>query len=245
VNYKTVIYEKSEGVAIITLNRPEKRNALSWELSSELTQAIQAAEKDDEVGAIVITGGPKAFSAGADLSQAVAKPSDEPQRTGAGAIDKVADTPKPTIAAISGPCVAGGLALAVACDIRIASETARIGDGRIKMGLLGGIPKLPRLIGVGMAKELTLTGDLIDGNEALRIGLVNHVYPEGIFLDKAFELAKRIAKNPPIAAKFTKRAFDTGLQMNEYEAAHYSSLCAKEMYASGEYKERIAAFLKK
>jgi enoyl-CoA hydratase len=163
-------------------------------------------------------------------------------------MEKIKDLPKPTIAAIGGPCIAGGLEIAMACDIRIASETARIGDGHIKMGLLGpagGTARLPRLVGVSMAKELIFTGDMVNGTEACRIGLVNHVYPEDEFLNEALELARRITRNPPTALRISKRAIDVGLQMNEHESLHYSVICAEEVTASAEFKERVAQFVKK
>ncbi len=247
MSYTTIIYEKKDGVAVITLNRPEKRNAINLQLSRELMQALDEAEKDDEVRAVILTGGPKCFCAGADLAAVQASESGEPPiEPGMG--EKIRDLPKPTIAAIGGPCVAGGLEIAMACDIRVASETARIGDGHIRMGLIGpggGIARLPRLVGVSMGKELIFTGDLINGNEACRIGLVNHVYPEDNLLNEALELGRRIAKNPPTALRISKRAIDVGLQMNEFESLHHSVLCANEVTASAEFKERVAQFLKK
>lgn len=247
MNYVTIIYEKQDGVAVITLNRPEKRNAVNMQLSRELMQAVGEAEKDGEVRVVILTGGPKCFCAGADLAAVQEAKSGEPP-VEPGMMDKIRDLPKPTMAVIGGPCVAGGLEMAMACDIRIASETARIGDGHIKMGLLGpagGTARLPRLIGAGMAKELIFTGDLVSGVEACRIGLVNHVYPEDEFLNQALELAKRIAKNPPTALRITKKAIDVGLQMNEYESLHFSVICGNEVTASAEYQEKIAQFLKK
>jgi enoyl-CoA hydratase/carnithine racemase len=247
VNYTTIIYEKTDKVAIITLNRPEKKNVINRQLSRELIKAFDEAEKDVDVGAVILTGGSECFCAGADLSEVQTVESGEPP-VEPGMMEKIRYLPKPTIAAIGGHCVAGGLELAMACDIRIASETARIGDGHIKMGLIGpagGVAILPRLVGAGMGKELVFTGDFIDGNEACRIGLANHVYPKDKFLNEALELANRIVKNPPTALRLSKRAIDVGLQMNESEAVHYSVLCQEEVLASAEFKERVAKFLKK
>jgi enoyl-CoA hydratase len=245
--YTTILYEKKEGVAIITLNRPEKRNAMNLVMSREIMQAFDAAAQDNEVSAAVFTGGADCFCAGADLSAVQASGSGEPP-VDPGMLDKIRDFPKPLIAAIGGPCIGGGLEMVMACDFRVAAETARIGDGHIKMGLIGpagGVAILPRIVGTGMGKELVYTGDLINGNEAYRIGFVNHVYPKENLLSEALELAKRIAKNPPNALKLSKRAIDVGLQMNEHEALHYSSICSDEARASGEFKERVAKFLKK
>ena len=246
MDYTTLIYEKRDGVAIITLNRPEKRNAINLQMSREIINVADDAEQDGGVGAVVLTGGPKCFCAGADLADIQESEGKPPLELGM--MEKIRDLPKPTIAAIGGPCVAGGLEMAMACDIRIASETARIGDGHIKMGLLGpagGTARLPRLVGAGMGKELIFTGDLVNGTEACRIGLVNHVYPEDEFLNEALELAQRITKNPPTALRISKRAIDVGLQMNEHESLHYSVICGNEVTASAEFKERVAQFLKK
>ncbi len=247
---ETILYVKDGNVVTITLNRPEKRNAISRQLASELYQALDEAEKDDETRVIILTGGPKVFCAGADLAEQSARPGGlgKPDFPGPSAMDKLANMPKPTIAAIGGPCLAGGLELALSCDMRIASDTARIGDGHIKVGLLGpagGTAKLPRLVGVGMGKELIFTGDLVDGQEACRIGLVNHVYSEDKFLYEALELAKRIAKNPPSVLRISKMAVDTGLMMSESDSLRFGHYCLAEVLASKEFKERIEGFLGK
>lgn len=247
MTYTTILYEKKDGVAIITLNRPEKKNAINLVMSREIMQAFDTAAQDKEVGVAVFTGGPDCFCAGADLSAVQASGSGEPP-VDPGMLDKIRDFPKPVIAAIGGHCIGGGLEMVMACDIRIAAETAKIGDGHIKMGLLGpagGVAILPRIVGTGMGKELIYTGDLISGNEACRIGFVNHVYPRDKFIDEAVELAKRIAKNPPNALRLSKLAIDLGLQMNEHESLHYSLLLSNEARESGEFKERVAKFLKK
>jgi enoyl-CoA hydratase len=247
MDYQTILCEKKDHVATITLNRPEKKNAINLKLSRELMQALTEAEIDIEVGAVVITGGPDCFCAGADLGDVQASVSGEPP-VDPGMIGKLKDFPKPLIAAIGGACVAGGLEIAMACDFRLAAETAKIGDGHIKMGLLGpagAVVTLPRLVGPGMSKELIFTGDLISGNDAYRIGLVNHVYPKDKLLFEAGELARRITRNPLNALKISKRAINLGMQMNEYEALHYSELCRNEVQASSEFKERIAKFMKK
>ncbi len=246
MDYTTIVFEKKDQVVTITLNRPEKKNAINRQMSRELINAFDKAEIDRDIKVVVLTGGLDCFCAGADLSEVQTSDSGEPPvEPGMG--EKIRYLPKPTIAAIGGYCVAGGLEIAMRCDIRIASEEAKIGDGHIKMGLLGlggSVVVLPRLVGEGMAKELIFTGDLIDSKEAYRIGLVNHIYPKDKFIYEAFELAKRIAKNPPTALKLSKRAIDIGLQMDESEAMRYSVICSDEVRASSEFKERVAKFLK-
>jgi enoyl-CoA hydratase len=245
MNYTTIFYEKRDKMAIVTLNRPEKKNAINLQLSRELMQALTDAEKDDEVNALIITGGPDCFCAGADLSEV---PSSGEPPIDPGLTAKLKDFPKPMIAAIGGACVAGGLEMAMACDIRVAAETAKIGDGHIKMGLLGpagAVVTLPYLVGMGYAKQLIFTGDLINGNEAYRIGLVNYVYPKEKLISETVELVKRIVRNPPNALKITKRAINVCAQMDEHEALHYSAYCANEVLSSAEFKDRIASFVKK
>jgi enoyl-CoA hydratase/carnithine racemase len=249
-DYETIIYEKKDGVCVITLNRPEKKNSISRQLSSELIQAIDEAEKDGEIKVVVLTGGRECFCAGADLSE-VGAPQPQPGRPRPPepvTIDRIRDFPKPTIAAISGPCVAGGLELALACDIRVASETARIGDGHIKMGLIGGggsPTRISRLVGQSRAKELILTGVLVDGTEAWKIGLVNHVYPKDAFMDETMAMAGKMAAFSPLALQLSKKAIDAAGDMDEYQSLRFTRVVLTELLASDEFRSRVAAFLKK
>jgi len=245
MSYETIIFEKRGVVAIVTLNRPQKRNAISEQMRKELFQAFGEIENDDRFRAMILTGGPECFSAGADLSEVAAGPG-EP--TGPDPFQLLANMTKPTIAAIAGPCVAGGLELALICDLRIASEKARIGDAHIRMGLIGGgggPTRLARLIGVAKAKELVLTGDTVDGKEAYRIDLVNQVFPQEKFLEGAKELAEKMAANSALALKLSKRAVAGAADMDEYQSLHYTDILIDELLASAEFKERIAAFMAK
>jgi enoyl-CoA hydratase/carnithine racemase len=246
VNYKAIICEKKGSVGIITLNRPQKKNAINTLMNQELIHAVTDFEKNNEVKVMIITGGPECFSAGADLSEV--SESDTNQPTGPNAMDNIIEMKKPTIAAISGWCVAGGLELALCCDLRVASETARIGDAHIRMGLIGGAgspTRLARLIGVSKAKEFILTGDSVDGNEACRLGLVNRVYPLDKFMEGALELAKKIASNSPLALELSKKAVNAAGFLDEYQSLHYTKLIIDELLASAEFKERVEAFLGK
>ena len=247
MDYKTIIYEKKDRVAIIRLNRPDRKNAMSRQMSAEIKRAFEEAEQEPEVGAVVLTGGPDCFCAGADLKEVDASASgDEPIEPGMG--EKIRYLAKPTIAAIGGYCIAGGIEIALDCDIRIASEEALIADRHTKMGLLGigvGLAALPRLIGPGLAKELIFTGDFIDIKEAYRIGLVNHVYPKDEFIDEAIALAQKIASNPPETLRMAKKAIEIGLQMSRSEAMRHAEICNDELKASAEYKDRVAKFVKK
>lgn len=248
--YETIIYEKKDGVAVITLNRPEKKNAISRKLSGELMAAIDEAEMDDDVKVVVLTGGPECFCAGADLSD-VGAPQPQPGKPRPPepvTIDKVRDSPKPIIAAISGPCVAGGLELALGCDILVASETARIGDGHIKMGLIGGggsPTRITRLVGQSKAKELIFTGELLNGHEAYNIGLVNHVYPKDTFMAEAMAMAQKMATFSTLALKLSKKAVDAAGDMDEYQSMRVTRMVLTELLGSAEFKARVAAFLNK
>ena len=246
MDFETIIFEKKGAVAIVTLNRPSKKNAINEQMNRELIQIMNEVEKDNELKVMILTGGPECFCTGADLSDVSASGSGEP--TGPNPLEKLADMTKPTIAAISGYCVAGGLELALCCDIRIASETARIGDRHIRMGLIGGAgspTRLTRLVGMGKAMELILTGDMVDGKEACRIGFVNQVFPIEKFMEGALELAGKIASNSPLALKLSKKAVQGAADMEEYQSIHYTHTLITELLASAEFRERIAAFLGK
>lgn len=245
MNFETLIYEKKDGIGVVTFNRPERRNALSVKLMTELRQVVAEAENDDTVAVLVMTGGPKAFCAGADLSELTPDGMPPGGTLVWDTAGDIARMTKPTIAAISGPCVAGGLAMAISCDIRIASETARIGDGHAKVGVLGDTVRLPRLISVSYAKELIYTGDLISGVEAARIGLVDHVYPEDKFMEEAMNLARKMAKFGLNPLRINKRAVNWGLTMSEPDSQRYSEICNKELRDTGQFKKSQQAFFEK
>ncbi len=244
--FKTIIFEKKGPIALVTLNRPEKKNAINEQMSRELIQIMDEIEKDDDLKVMILTGGPECFCTGADLSDVSSSESGEP--TGPNPLERLADMTKPTIAAISGYCVAGGLELALCCDLRVASETARIGDRHIRMGLIGGAgspTRLVKLIGIGKAMELILTGDMMDGKEAYRIGFVNQVFPTEKLMEGTFELAGKIANHSFLAIKLSKKSVKAAVNMEEYQSIHYTHTLITELLASAEFRERIAAFLKK
>ena len=247
--YNTIKYEKEDGVALITLNRPHALNAFSRELSRELTEAVEEAENDDAVRVLVITGAPRAdgqpcFSAGADIKEVADKGLDGMGLKGSSIANEVEDitkigvqvpfqniydSRKPIIAAIDGICTAGGIELAEACDIRLVSETAQISDMHIKnLGLIGGggaTAYLPRLVGPAMAKEMVFTGTPIDGKEAFRTGFANHVYPPDKLMQGAMELAKKIASMDPTAIRMAKASINASMDMDIRQALIYSRLC--------------------
>ncbi|MHB1414231.1 MAG: enoyl-CoA hydratase/isomerase family protein [Chloroflexota bacterium] len=251
--YSSITYEKEGRLGIVTFNRPEVRNALSWAMVAELEQAVDEAEADDEVGALILTGaGERAFMAGADLNEMAARnliselgPAYRQRRR---LTDRLENMYKPTIAAVNGYAVGGGCELALACTLRIAAETAKFGQPEINLGIipgLGGTQRLARLVGKGRAMELVLTGDLIDAHEAYRIGLVNKVVPAGELMAAAKELGNKLASKPPIAMRAAKDAINLGLGTDLRSAleleARLFAICA----GTQDKAEGVAAFWEK
>ena len=213
-----MLYERRDGYAVITLNRPDKYNALSLQLLRELAEACDRAEADESVRAVVLTGAGKAFCAGADVGemQAVTSPVDAERwvRERATLFERVGACEKPVIAAINGVAFGGGLEIAMQADIRIAAQSARLGQPEIKLGLIpgaGGTQRLARLIGLGRALEWLMTGDAMDAQEAYRVGLVNRVVPDGEVLAEAERLAGRLAEQAPLALRLIKEVTRRGL----------------------------------
>ena len=198
-----------DGVAFVRMNRPEKHNAFHRELSLAISDVVGKLEADDAVRAVVLTGSGKAFSAGADMTEALAS-LDAGGRADAmaQAVVRVARFAKPVIAAVNGYAFGGGAALAAACDIRIASERASFRFPGASYGLVVGGSQLPRIVGAAKAKELIFTARVVDAQEAERIGLVNRVVPHGELEDAAWELARQIAEQSPSAVRWSKAVID-------------------------------------
>ncbi len=249
---KNTLYEKNEGIAAITINRPDALNALNLETILELSNSLEDAEKDESIRAIIITGaGDRAFSAGADLRMMKgASPVRGAELSGIGQslTNQVEACSKPVIAAINGYALGGGIELAMACDIRIASETAQIGQPEINVGLIpgwGGTQRLPRLVGKGIAKELIFTGKRIDARTAEHYGLVNMVVPPDQLQTKVKELAVELASKPPIAIRFVKRLVNDSTETHP-EAGLMEEAEAFGLVASTEdFNEGVTAFLEK
>ncbi len=250
--YKTLTYEKKENIGFLTINRPEKLNAISNELISELKKLLDEIENDEEMRVLIITGaGDKAFVAGADIKELVDRDASQGRRVSKKRqeiFSRIENLPVPVIAAVNGYALGGGLELALACSIRICSEKAQFGAPEVKLGIIpgdGGTQRLPRLVGLGRAMELILIGDFIDAQEAYRIGLVNKVLPQEELMDKAVELAKKIASRPPLAVRFAKEA------VNRSQEGDTASSFALESYlhalscTTEDKKEGVSAFLEK
>ncbi len=244
-----VLAERSERVLVLRLNRPKQLNALNTELMSELVSALEEADRDPEVGSVVITGDERAFAAGADIREmAEASPAEMLLRNNLALWDRIQGIGKPIIAAVSGYALGGGCELAMACDMIVASETASFGQPEIDIGVMpgaGGTQRLTRAIGKARAMEMVLTGRPITAREALELGLVNRVVPREVYLEEAAALAREIASKPPIAVRLAKqsvrRALDTTIDTGlEFERRAFYMLFSTE-----DQKEGMRAFVEK
>ena len=258
--YNTIILEKKDGVAILTLNRPETLNAWNEDMTREVTNVIGSVDRDKNVRVLVITGAGRGFSSGADIKDELAK-------IAAGATETIFERmmhgeptvvtvpllirrlDKPVICAVNGIAAGAGFAVALACDLRIASEKAKFSMAFILRALIpdsGSTFFLPRLVGTAKACELIFTGDTIDAIEAERIGLVNKVVPHEKLLEATEEIATKLAKRPPVALKYAKRAIYKGLTETDlvshidYELA-LNAICTR----TDDFKEAVKAFLEK
>jgi enoyl-CoA hydratase len=252
VTYQTILYEKAGGVATVTLNRPDKLNALNSDVYRELYDAFADAEGDPEVRAVIVTGaGEKAFAAGSDIAE-MEKMSALESREFMGTIRQTSDflyaMSKPTIAAVPGYALGGGCELAMCCDLRIASEKARFGQPEINLGLIpgaSGTQRLPRLIGAAKAKEMIFLGDMIDAATALNLGLVNKVVPPDKLAEAAMEWANKLAgKSGPVLA-MAKLAINTGLETDLASGLSVETSANAICFATEDQKEGMNAFMNK
>lgn len=250
-NYETITIEKHGRVAILTVNRPDKLNSLNTKVHSEGVAALEELRKDESIRVLVITGaGEKAFIAGADIGEFAGKtPVTQRdlfhEKTLFNSIDNF---PKPVIAMIGGFCLGGGCELALACDIRTASEKARFGQPEINLGIMpggGGTQRLTRLIGEGRAMEMILTGDMIDAQTALKFGLVNHVHPPEELEARTMELAEKIAEKAPVALQLCKEAVKFASRSNLDEGLRREVDLFAICFSTEDKQEGVSAFLEK
>ena len=250
--YENLIYEKKDGIAFITFNRPKVLNALNRKTVEELREALLDARDDNTVRVLILTGsGEKAFVAGADigeLAQQTPVNGKEFSLFGQAVFHLLETMGKPSICAINGFALGGGCELALSCTIRIAAKTARLGQPEVKLGILpgyGGSQRLARLCGKGVAHELCLTGEMITAEEALRIGLVNHVYEPAELIPAAESLGKKIIANAPLAVKFTMEAIERGSDMPLAEGLFLEATLFGVACATEDMREGTKAFLEK
>lgn len=247
-----VLLKKEEGIGFITINRPQNLNALDRPTVEALAEYIERAAADDEIKVIILTGaGDKAFVAGGDIAFMQEMTPVEARhfaRFGQGVLRKLESMPKPVIAAINGFCLGGGCELAMACDFSIASDRARFGQPEVGLGVtpgFGGTQRLPRLIGLGRARQLLYTGDTIGAEEARRMGLVNEVVPADELMDYVTKIARRIIAKGQMAVRFSKAAVNNGVQTDIDRAmiieADIFALC----FSTEDQQEGMKAFIEK
>jgi len=248
---ETVLAERRGPVSLLTLNRPEKLNAMSLEMKEALIRALRTADADPAVRAIVLTGaGDKSFVAGADIAEFSGRTGiDQWRMYERGTLyDAVERLETPAIAMINGYCFGGGLELAMACDIRIASDRATLGQTEINIGIVpggGASQRLPRLVGLGTAMKLTLTGERIDAAEAQRIGLVDEVVPHARLERRAFDIADRIASKSALAVRLAKAAIRASARLPLDQGLRYEQSLFALAMSSEDKEEGVAAFLEK
>jgi len=261
MSYKTVILEKEDGIAVLTLNRPETLNAWNAEMQTEGVAALEEVDGDDAVKVLIITGAGKGFSSGADVRQELSLTGKTPwmetvtgrivsgKPTVVAVMLKIANLGKPVMAAVNGEAAGAGFALALACDMRIASEEARFNMSFLRRGLIpdcGATYFLPRLVGLGHASIVVFSGDTIDAKEAERIGIADRVVPHTDLMKATKDLATKMAKNPPIAVRLAKKALHQGLIEPDL-ASHlnYEIYANSVLMNTEDFKEGVNSFLEK
>jgi enoyl-CoA hydratase len=252
MTFENLLIERDDAVAVVTFNRPKVLNALNTQTLTELSAAIAEFKGDASVRAIVLTGaGEKSFVAGADINElAVQTPvgGRDHARHGQSIFDRIERLGKPVIAAINGFALGGGCELAMACTIRLASDAAKFGQPEVNLGLIpgyAGSQRLPRLVGRGRAQELLLTGDMIDAQEAWRIGLVNRVVPAAELMAEAKKLAAKLAAKAPVAVRYILDAVASGLDMPFPEAQDHEATLFGLVSTTEDMREGTTAFLEK
>jgi len=253
MSYSNIRFEvDGAGIALLTINRPEKLNALNSETIGEISDAVARAAAENEVRALIVTGaGEKAFVAGADINQlAVLSPLEAQAyaERGQRVFRSIEMLPKPTVAAVNGYALGGGLELAMSCAVRIASDNARMGQPEVKLGILpgyGGTQRLPRLVGRGRALEMLLSGEPITAAEAYRIGLVNHVVPQAELLEFSRQWLRKALANAPLALGLTLQAVDVGLEAGLEQGLRFEAAAFGLTTATEDKREGTRAFLEK
>ena len=248
--YETLIVEIEDYIALIRLNRPEALNALNARLMQELAQAIAAADRNDKVRCIVLTGSEKAFAAGADVKEMSEKSFTDVffDDLFAAEADSIARTRKPLIAAVSGYCLGGGCELAMMCDFIIAADTAKFGQPEINLGIvagMGGTQRLTRAVGKAKAMDMNLTGRFMDAAEAERCGLVSRIVPAKDLLSEAMKSAGKIAEKSALAAMLVKESVNRAFETTLREGILFERRMFNAAFATEDQKEGMAAFLQK
>jgi 2-(1,2-epoxy-1,2-dihydrophenyl)acetyl-CoA isomerase len=248
-------FTTDEGIARIVLNRPERMNAFTFEMIDAWADALQRCQTDEAVKVVIVTGAGEAFCSGGDIVEMGDRLDQTPEQRKSELFQRIQRIPlaledldKPVIAAVNGAATGAGMDMALMCDIRYAAHSARFAETYVKVGLVpgaGGAHFLPRLVGVAKALELFFTGDFIDAQEALRIGVVNRVFPDATLMDEVEKIAKRIARAPALTLRMTKRAIYQGLRNDlrtnlDVISSHYAVITASQ-----EHKDLVRAFIER
>lgn len=251
MNYEYILVNPNyeEHIALIQLNRPKELNALNLQLMQEVKKALMELDDNPEVRAIILTGNERAFAAGADIKQMAGKNAIDMYLIDQFSTwDQIRKTKKPMIAAVSGFALGGGCELVMHCDMVVASETAQFGQPEIKIGVMpgaGGTQRITRAVGKVRAMEMVLTGDFIDAQEALQMGLINKVVPVELYLSEAVKLAKKIAEKSPIAVQMAKESVLKSFEMPLQEALSFERKNFYLLFATQDQKEGMSAFVEK
>ena len=249
MTYQFILTETHKNVGLVRFNRPKELNALNSVLMEELIAAVEAFDQDPAIGCLVITGDERAFAAGADIREmAGASTVEMLTRDAISRWDRLRKIRKPVIAAVSGYCLGGGNELAMACDMIVASETARFGQPEINIGVMpgaGGTQRLTRAVGKALAMEMVLNGRMLTAEEALRFGLVNRVAPVEVYLDEALALAQSIAGRAPIAIRLAKEAVNNAFETYLADGLADERRAFYVLFSTEDQKEGMAAFVEK
>ncbi len=252
MTYSNILVDYQEQIALVTINRPKALNALNTLTLQELSQVVEDLANNSSVRVVILTGsGEKAFVAGADIAEMNTKTPLEARafsQLGQKLMNQIESLPQPVIAAINGFALGGGLELAMACDIRLAGENARFGQPEVNLGIpagFGGTQRLPRLVGSGRASEILLTAELLDAQEAFRMGLVNRVYPKEELQEQAMAMARKIAAKAPVAVQLTKSAIYKGANMDLSSGQDYEAEVFALAFHTEDRKAGFKAFLEK
>jgi enoyl-CoA hydratase/carnithine racemase len=252
MTFSNILFEKKNSIAYVTVNRPKVLNALNMSTMEELRAAFHGIKNDAGVRVVILTGaGEKAFIAGADigeLSQHDAVSGKEYTHRGQSVVNLIENLGKPVIACINGFALGGGCEIAMACTLRLASESAKLGQPEVKLGIIpgyGGTQRLPRLVGKGIAMQLVLSGEMISAQEAHRIGLVNEVTPPADLIPRAEAIAQKIIANAPLAVQYAMEAVNKGMEMTLAEGLYLEATLFGVACATEDKKEGTTAFLEK